>query len=762
MKNKLFSFLLLVIVIFFAYELVTIYLFLEKNPRPVLSTPYGILMVSLSPELSNQFFYYRPYELNLINPPEFSNWWFAFSPIIAAIVFFLLSCLYILLFAKIRRIEGAFLLFAAIISMQYISFFDFIGRQLMVFLYYFTSLLSNIGFLHLFSSFINRKLPWWFKFYALGIIASLAFLYFPDSSHEEIKMFKILGAVHISTFLSSLGLMIYDELHQRKRYTIKNRNLRRFFSFASLSIIFIPSVSYLLPVYKNIPASIYTNVVFYIPAVFPLVFLVLSLHNNYIFFKRPVKTWYLRLVYVIFYMFLYGIIIGFESQFIFSQKGIVLFYIGSVFAFIFIFDALRLFTQITVNFYLNYRKLIFEEHITDIFEYTQTPFQFEDGLNRFIKMTESGLGALKVTFLLNEDLFGEWIKEKYNIKLIKDDDPIWNYRRKRFLIRPKLLVSLKDKGYPELFLKKYSGVVLIFFPEFKSGIVLSEKTNQTPYISEDMKYIFDLVRQIEPVLQNYKLLIDNLETKKFNKELEIVSRVQKKHQINKLENNYVKLNIYSKPYRHVTGDYLDVYEISKTHILMFLGDVSGHGLASAYFTGLVRSLIDGSLQSGDNSVTEIFNLINSVLCSKQSSSSFMTMSAIDMKILRVKTRKIAEIQYINAGQHAPYLYLLKSKKMIHLADSQQVLGVFETNYHSSKIRIDENFRLILTSDGAFEIFNEEGVILGDQKFTEWVESTSNLSSEDQKNQLMQNIKDYSFDPEMNDDISILIADIILD
>jgi serine phosphatase RsbU (regulator of sigma subunit) len=105
---------------------------------------------------------------------------------------------------------------------------------------------------------------------------------------------------------------------------------------------------------------------------------------------------------------------------------------------------------------------------------------------------------------------------------------------------------------------------------------------------------------------------------------------------------------------------------------------------------------------------------------------------------------------------------MKSKKMIHLADSQQVLGVFKTNYHSSKIRIDENFRLILTSDGAFEIFNEEGVILGDQKFTEWVESTSNLSSEDQKNQLMQNIKDYSFDPEMNDDISILIADIILD
>ena len=67
----------------------------------------------------------------------------------------------------------------------------------------------------------------------------------------------------------------------------------------------------------------------------------------------------------------------------------------------------------------------------------------------------------------------------------------------------------------------------------------------------------------------------------------------------------------------------------------------------------------------------------------------------------------------------------------------------------------------MTSDGAFEIFNEKGEILGEQKFLEWIEESAHLSSEGQKNLLMEHIKHYSYEQGMIDDISILIMDINL-
>ena len=762
MKRFIFTSVFIFVWIFFFYEIYSVYLYLETNSSAVLTTPYDNLMISLRTDLFQGFYYYRMYEINKIGHVELSSWIFALSPIMAAVIFFQLSFLFILLFAKIRQTENSFIIFATIISIQYILFFDYVTDHHWQHYFYFFTLLSNTAFVYLFLTILNRKLPFYFYLITFVLLIFLTLYFSPASAHEEIIFLKIMGITHLITFILALIVYTYDEFNPKYYYMIRNKRIRRIIIITSLSMIFIPSVSYLLPIYFDINVSMFMNLVFYIPALFPMILLIFSLHNNYIFFTKPVRTWYVRLVYFIFFVFLYALIVGFEGRLVVSDHGHLWLHIGSVFVFIFIFDALRLLSEITINYYLNYRKYVFDEHITDIFQYMQTPFQFEDGIERFLKMIEAGSGTSKVTLLLSEDLFGGWLREKHNIRFVPDDDPIWDKNQNRFGFFHEKVISLAHRGIPGVFLQKYSAVLMIFFGNFKVAILLNEKTNGAPYLSEDLNYIKDLMRQTEPILENYKLLIDNIETKKFERELENVSQIQRKLKQPEIKNKKINVYMFNQPSKFVTGDYMEVFYLSEDRYLLLLGDVSGHSLASAYFMGMVRSMIDGLTKSKKYSLHEIFNSINSVLCDKQSASSFMTLCAIEITLSQKKKPGTIGLNYINAGQHSPVVYLRDSRKLIELSGNQRVLGVVETEYEETRAVFGESLRLILTSDGAFEIFNDKGEILGESRFLDWIKASADQSPANQKDFLMKNIESYAHDRGSLDDISILVIDINLE
>ena len=762
MRRVFYTIIFLFIWIFFFYEIYSVYFYINANSTAVLTTPYDNLMISLRPDLIYDFYYYHSYEINRIDKVDLSSWIFALSPIMASIIFFQLSYLFILLFTKIRKTENSFLVFASIISIQFILFFDFLTYHRWEILFYFFTLVSNVGFLYLFLSLLNRKLPNYIYLFSLVLIILITIYFFPLSAHEEILFFKILGITHLTTFIFALAAYMRNVFYPNLNFPAQKSRIQSIFALTSLSIILIPGLSYLIPIYYNIHISLFINLIFYIPALFPMILMIFSLHNNYFFFIKPVRTWYLRLVYFVFFIFLYALIVGFEGLLVLSGSGSLWLHIVSVLAFIFVFDALRLLSEITTNYYLNYRKYVFEEHITDIFQYMQTPFQFEDGIERFLKMIENGSGASKATLLLSHEMFGVWLRGKFNIKFIDDDNPIWEIQQNRFRFLKKNVISLNDHGVPELFLKVHSSVLIIFFRKFKVAIMLNEKNNKTPYLSEDLNYIEDLIVQTEPILENYKLLIDNIETKKFERELENVSLIQRKSRNAEIKKSLINVFMYNQPSKFVTGDYMEVFHISESHSLILLGDVSGHSLASAYFMGMVRSMIEGVTQSRKYTLQELFNFINIVLCDKQSVSSFMTLCAIEIRVERTNNASHVILNYINAGQHNPVVYLRNSRELVQLTENQRVLGVVKTNYEESTQEFSENIRLILSSDGAFEIFDGQGEILGQERFLEWIRDSAEKTAEIQKDYLMQKIESYAYDRTAFDDISILIADINLD
>ena len=117
-----------------------------------------------------------------------------------------------------------------------------------------------------------------------------------------------------------------------------------------------------------------------------------------------------------------------------------------------------------------------------------------------------------------------------------------------------------------------------------------------------------------------------------------------------------------QPSLFVTGDYVDIIEKSPNEFLLFLGDVSGHGLASGYLMVCVRSIIRGGVKKKNLDLASLFTDINELLCSKQSSTSIMTLCAIRVKIDKNDKNKI-HCSYVNAGHHAPVVYTKNKKKV---------------------------------------------------------------------------------------------------
>jgi len=77
------------------------------------------------------------------------------------------------------------------------------------------------------------------------------------------------------------------------------------------------------------------------------------------------------------------------------------------------------------------------------------------------------------------------------------------------------------------------------------------------------------------------------------------------------------------PCTEVGGDFYDYYMPDEDHLVITMGDVSGHGMPAALFMALSKSIIKHSY-SPDKSAGEILELANERICEDNKSSSFVT------------------------------------------------------------------------------------------------------------------------------------------
>ncbi|UER67688.1 SpoIIE family protein phosphatase [Borrelia sp. BU AG58] len=177
----------------------------------------------------------------------------------------------------------------------------------------------------------------------------------------------------------------------------------------------------------------------------------------------------------------------------------------------------------------------------------------------------------------------------------------------------------------------------------------------------------------------------------------------------KVQNEFFSTNWIFIPSERIGGDFFNYYFVSDDELVIYLIDISGHGVGSTLLSLSVASVINSYVMNNDDiSPSRVLGYINSYFV-KFRSDMFITLW---YGVLNVKTKYL---KFAAAG--APPAIVLSHGNSICLHSRGMILGIEEIySCQESEFLLNKNSHLLLFSDGVYEIENKRNLIMSMDDF----------------------------------------------
>ena len=200
----------------------------------------------------------------------------------------------------------------------------------------------------------------------------------------------------------------------------------------------------------------------------------------------------------------------------------------------------------------------------------------------------------------------------------------------------------------------------------------------------------------------------------------------------------------ASPAKEVGGDFYDLFELDGRAYFV-IADVSGKGIAAAFFMGIVMNLIRGKLRSG-MSPAEALNSANDELCSENPEGMFVTVFAA---VLEPCT---GELIFANAGHTRPLLISRDGKRFIE-PDPGIAMGLFENaGIINESVLLSRGDSVTVYTDGVTEAVSKDKQLFGEERL---IELAADGSAEQTAGSVVGAVRSFSEGCEQSDDITII-------
>lgn len=238
------------------------------------------------------------------------------------------------------------------------------------------------------------------------------------------------------------------------------------------------------------------------------------------------------------------------------------------------------------------------------------------------------------------------------------------------------------------------------------------------------------------------------------KELEIAAQIQADLlPKTKLELPTLDLAGGLDPATEIGGDAFDYIELDSGEQLIYLGDVSGHGVPAGMISSIANALLYAMRHETD--LKTIATRLNAVIQKKSSNNMFMTMALTKWNALT------STLTCLNAG-HLPILYYdSEHKKVVEIKIPGIAFGMVddvEEKLHTQDLKLNPNDMIVLYSDGFPEAQNEHNEQYGMQRLRRIVQQAGDdlMTAEGIKNAVFADVVQFIGDKEHLDDITIVV------
>lgn len=264
-----------------------------------------------------------------------------------------------------------------------------------------------------------------------------------------------------------------------------------------------------------------------------------------------------------------------------------------------------------------------------------------------------------------------------------------------------------------------------------------------------LKLLESLAFEATKSLESVRLMHEEAEKKNLEVELGMAREVQialSPSAIKAMEHFEVAAS--SVPSRYVGGDFYDLIPMKDGRFVFALGDVSGKGVAAA----LLAAMAQGALQvqfASNHSLTEVITSLNKVLAQRSESNRFITLfcAVLDGE---------GHLTYINAGHNLPILARTTSETET-LTTRSVLLGAFDfVEYKPRQTRLNPGDVVVMYTDGVTEAVNSDNEMFGEDRLEELVKQSVNLSAEQIKQRILDEVISFTRGLPQGDDITLIV------
>jgi len=292
--------------------------------------------------------------------------------------------------------------------------------------------------------------------------------------------------------------------------------------------------------------------------------------------------------------------------------------------------------------------------------------------------------------------------------------------------------------------KLVGGVKSIAKGDFKTRVKIKTK--------DEIGYLGDAFNAMASDLE--ESLEAKLYKERVTRELELATQIQNQivpnaDEIPKMDGLDVAAGLI--PAEEIGGDIYDFMDIGDGKFLMYLGDVTGHGVPAGIVSAIANALFYG--YRGFLDLKKIVVEVNKVMKVKTMPNMFLTLCLIEWDSLNKK------FTYVNAGHEKLVEFKVSNNKTI-LRDSGGIaIGMIPdvTNHVKlEEVTLEVGDIIVVYSDGVQEAWANSKDQYGLERLQKVVSSNAQKSAEEIKTAIFSDLKTFMGDYKQMDDITLIV------
>lgn len=216
--------------------------------------------------------------------------------------------------------------------------------------------------------------------------------------------------------------------------------------------------------------------------------------------------------------------------------------------------------------------------------------------------------------------------------------------------------------------------------------------------------------------------------------------------------DWMDLAAASLPATEVGGDYYEYFKLSDSKLVLVIGDVAGHGLASGLLLSGVRSclyLLEEYLAAPER----VFERLNRMVRRTTDKRTYMTL------LCAVLDREAGTMTLVSAG-HPPVLVRDgKTGRFEEVGEGAPPLGTFlDARYEPVQRPVAPGDLLVFYTDGLVEARNSQSQDYGDARLQRAVDrAAGSRTAREVRDAVLGDLSNFKGDQEQADDITLVVV-----